>query len=93
MRSLIISALHKILLRSSNKGGRDRGHVAGAGEMINENKILVRKPEGKRPLKSGWRSGLDSNGSVHAPVAYSCEHSTEPLGFTTGGEMLEQLSN
>jgi hypothetical protein len=28
------------------------GHVACMAEMINSNKILVRKPKGKRPLRS-----------------------------------------
>jgi hypothetical protein len=71
------------------------GHVAHMGELTIAYKILVRKPQGKRPTRR-WedntgmgRCGLDSSGSGHGPVAGSCEHGNEPSGsIIKGGEFL-----
>jgi hypothetical protein len=59
------------------------------GETRNAYKILVGKPEGKRPLgrprsrwvdnRIGWY-GLDRAGSGEGPVEGSCEHGDEPSG-------------
>jgi hypothetical protein len=63
------------------------------GDMRNAYKILVGRPEGKRPvgrLRCRWEEnigmnlreigmhGLDSCGSGQGPVAGSCEHGNEP---------------
>jgi hypothetical protein len=62
------------------------------GETRNTYKILVRKPEGNRPLgrpSYRWEDnirmdlklvgayGLDESGSGYGPVAGSCEHGNE----------------
>jgi hypothetical protein len=64
--------------------------------MINSYRILVAKPEGKRPLgrpKSRWaylkECGLDSSGSDWELVVGSCEHGNEPSGYIKGGELGE----
>jgi len=76
------------------------GHVARMGEIRNATKILVGKPEGKRPLgkpRPRWEDnirmdlqkigcGMDSSGSGQGPVVGSCEHSNEPLGSIKGRE-------
>jgi hypothetical protein len=57
--------------------------------MRNAYNILVREPEGKRPLgrprhrwedniRMGGNSGLNSSGSGYGPVVGSCKHDNEP---------------
>jgi hypothetical protein len=71
-------------------------NVARVGAKMNAYRILVGKPEGKRPLgrpksrwvgnikidlrEIGWDS-MDRSGSGYGPVEGSCEHGDEPLGF------------
>jgi hypothetical protein len=50
LRSVITCTLLNTLLGSSNKGERERRHVAGMGEMRNAYKIFVGKLEGNRPF-------------------------------------------
>jgi hypothetical protein len=60
LRSSIICAVHQILLGWSNQGGWD-GHAGHAGrirEMRNTYKILVGKPEGKRPSEDLGVDGM-----------------------------------
>jgi hypothetical protein len=62
---------------------------------------VVGKPEGKRQLgkprrrregvtgkqgNSAWDNGFVSADLGHRPVAYSCEHGTEPSGSIQGVE-------
>jgi hypothetical protein len=49
MRSSVMCTIHHILLIILRRM-RWMGHAACMGEMRNSYKILVRKPEGKRPL-------------------------------------------
>jgi hypothetical protein len=69
------------------------GHVARVGEESKVYKVLVGKPEGKRPLgrpRSRWENGirmdwlggcrLESTVSGQGPVAGCCECGDEPLG-------------
>jgi hypothetical protein len=57
------------------------GHVACIGEMRHAYLVLVRKPEGKRPLRrwedlGNWVGSCELN-ACHlgkGPVAGSCEH-------------------
>jgi hypothetical protein len=67
------------------------------GEERKVYKVLVGKPEGKRPLERlrhrwedgnrmdlteiGWGSRVDPVGSGYGPVAGSCEYSDEPAGY------------
>jgi hypothetical protein len=71
-------------------------------------RILVGKPEGKRPLRRprrrwvdnieidlrgiGW-DGLDRTGSGWGPVEGSCEHGDEPSGSLKCWKILEYLHN
>jgi hypothetical protein len=44
-----------------SRGMRWAGHVAGMGEMRNAYKILIGKPEGRKPLgrpKRGWKDNI-----------------------------------
>jgi hypothetical protein len=82
------------------------GHVARMGETKNAYRILVGKPEGKRPLgrrrrrwvdnvkmdRMGWY-GLDRTGSEEGPVECSCEHGDEPSGSIKCWEVHEWLQN
>jgi hypothetical protein len=70
--------------------------VARMGEERKVYKVLVGKPEGKRPLgrprrrwedgirmdltRLAWGCGLDSTGSGQGPVAGCCECGDEPSG-------------
>jgi hypothetical protein len=69
--------------------------------MRNASRMLVAKPEGKRPLgrtkrrwemmkwiseKCGVNCGLDSFGSGQGPVAACRDHGNEPSGYIRGGE-------
>jgi hypothetical protein len=72
------------------------GHVARMGEERKVYKVLVGKPEGRRPLgrprrkwedgirndlgRLAWGCGLDSTGSGQGPVAGCCECGDEPSG-------------
>jgi hypothetical protein len=74
----------------------------------NAYRILVGKPEGKRPLgrprrrwvdniaidlrEIGW-DGLDRSGSGEGPVEDSCEHGDEPSGSLKCWEVPEWLQN
>jgi hypothetical protein len=76
--------------------------VAHIGEIINVYKILVRKPEGKRPCRRPsvgikiileWITGkedgkvwLDVSGSGYGSVLGSCEHGNEPSSSIKCGE-------
>jgi hypothetical protein len=71
------------------------GHAARMGEESKVYKVLVGKPEGKRPLgrlRRRWEDGskwilerlagwcgVDSVGSGWGPVAGSCRHDNVPL--------------
>jgi hypothetical protein len=75
----------------------------------NANKILVWKPEGKRPLERlsrRWQDAIKtdlkeigcedvdcSSGSGQSVVAGSCEHGNERSGFIKDWEFLDQLSD
>jgi hypothetical protein len=75
----------------------------GGEEMKNAYNILVRNPEGKRPLgrsRHRWEDnirldlreigcGQDASGSGQGSVAGSCEHGIESLGSIKGGEFLD----
>jgi hypothetical protein len=72
-------------------------HVAHMGERRGAYRVLVGKPEGRRPLGRsrhrwedtikidlqavGWGHGLDRSGSGQGQVAGCCECGNEPLGF------------
>jgi hypothetical protein len=61
MRSFIFYTLPQILLGKSHQGERLVGHVACMGEERNVCKVLMGKPEGKRPLvrpRRRWRDGI-----------------------------------
>jgi hypothetical protein len=72
--------------------------------MRNAYKILVEKPEGKRPFRrpSRWEYtgnsvggfGLDLSGLGYEPVAACCEHTIETWGFIKEEEknFLNQMS-
>jgi hypothetical protein len=49
--SFITCTLHHIFLRDKIEEDEMAEHVSCMGEMRNACKILVRKPEGKRPLR------------------------------------------
>lgn len=69
------------------------GFVTRRGNMRNAYKLLIGKPEGKKPLRRSKRRykkrlggyGLDYSG-------LSSEHGNKPLGSTTGGKLLDCLS-
>jgi hypothetical protein len=81
-------------------------HVARMGQQRNAYRILVGKPERKRPLgrprrrwvgnikmdlrEIGW-DGVDWIDMTQGPVEGSCEHSNEPLASTKCWEVLEWL--
>ena len=84
---------------------RQTGHVARMGEKRGVFRVLVGKPEGKRPLgnlgvdgriilrwifrKRGRNYGLDRAGSGWGQVAGICECGNEPLGSIKCGEFLD----
>jgi hypothetical protein len=88
---------------------RQAGQVARVGEMTNVYKILVGKPEGRRPLgrrRRRWKDnikldlkakGCEGADSIYlsrqGPVAGSCEHGNGLSGYIKGGELFEQLND
>jgi hypothetical protein len=93
------------------KSGRMKwvGHVVGMGETRNVYRILVGKPERKRPLgisrhrwvdniKTDLRDrigwcGLARSGSGYGPLDDSCEHGDEPSISIKCWGILEWLHN
>jgi hypothetical protein len=81
------------------------GHVAGVGERRGVYRILVGKPEGKRPLagpRSSWEDniiwilrkrnvgyGVDRAGSGYGQMAGTRECGNELLGSIKFGEFLD----
>jgi hypothetical protein len=60
------------------------GHVARMGETRNGYRILVGKPEGKRPLGTSRRRWMDN-----IKIDYrGCEHGNEPSVFIKCWEIL-----
>jgi hypothetical protein len=75
------------------------------GDKRGVNRVLVGKPEGKRPLgrprctwednismdlqEVGWEYGMDSAGSGYRHVAGTCECGNEPSGSIKSGELLD----
>jgi hypothetical protein len=104
IRNFITCTLHKSYWVDEIKEDKMGvvGHIAHVGEMRNLCKILVGKPEGKRPLRQtrhGWECIIRMNlreirvgrcgldtSSGHGPVAGSCEHSNEQSGSIKGRE-------
>jgi hypothetical protein len=80
-RKFIMRILHQIWLQRSTKEDEKERTRNTLGEEINAYKILLEKPEGRRPnrgLKCGWefkeiRCRLDTIGSEKGPVAESSE--------------------
>jgi hypothetical protein len=78
-------------------------YVAHMGDMRNAYKILIRKPEGKRPVGRPilenlrdirWgKYGLDLSGSGSEQVMFCFEHSNEPLDSVEGRKCLYLLSD
>jgi hypothetical protein len=69
-------------------------HVACLGETRNAYKILVRKPEGKRPIgrlrhKLGSNIRVDLREIGWEGVDWFCEHNNEPLCSIKGREFLD----
>jgi hypothetical protein len=50
------------------------GHAAHMGEKRDEYRILVRNPEGRKPVGKPRRRCEDLSGSGKGPVKDSCEH-------------------
>ena len=81
------------------------GHVARMGEGRGVHRVLVGKPEGKRPLgrpRRRWKGnikmdlqevgglcGLDGVGSGQGQVAGTCEYGDELSGSINCGEFLD----
>jgi hypothetical protein len=75
------------------------------GETRNAYRLLVGKPEGKRPLERPRRRWVDNikidvreirwdgSGSGQGPVEGSCEHGDEPSDSLKCWEVLEWLHN
>jgi len=88
---------------------RCAGHIACMGEIRNAYKILVGKPEGKRPLgghRHRWEDNikmdlwelrgmcrLDSSVSGQGPVVGFCEHCKERSSSIEGEKCLDFLSD
>jgi hypothetical protein len=85
-----------IIRQIKSRRMRWAGHVARMGEGRNVYRVLVGKPEGKRPLERprrrwedgikidlreiGWGCGVDSAGLGQGPLAGCCECGDEPSG-------------
>jgi hypothetical protein len=83
------------------------GHVVRIGEKRNAYKILVGKPEGRRPLGKPRRRWVDNikmdlkeiewddidwtDLAQEGPVEDSCEYGNEPSGSIKCWEVLEKL--
>jgi hypothetical protein len=65
-----------------SKRMRWAGHVARMGEKRNAYRILVGKPEGKRPLGRPRRMWVDNIKMDLREIGWegSCEHGNEPSG-------------
>jgi hypothetical protein len=86
-----------------SRGIKLAGKAARIGEMRNEYKISVEKPEGKRPLgrpRRRWKDnirkdlremGWEDVDWIHLiqDMTGSCEHGNEPSGSIKGGEFLD----
>jgi hypothetical protein len=86
---------------------RWEGHVACIGKRRGSYRILVGKPEGKRPLvrpkrrwkdniklvlqEVGWAHGLDRSGSGEAQVASTCKRGNTPSDSIKCEKFLDQL--
>jgi hypothetical protein len=95
---------HKIIIRQiKSRKMRWEGHVARMREERKVYKVLVGKPEGKRPLgrtrrrwEDGFRTdlsdmgGVDSTGSAQGPVVGCCECGDKPSG-SSATEFLRSL--
>ena len=79
-------------------------HVARMGNMTGAYKLLVEKPEGKRPLGRPWHRwedikmdlqeverghGLDRAGTEQGQMAGTCKRGNEPSGFIKCVEFLD----
>jgi hypothetical protein len=91
MRNFIICTHLQISLGKSRRM-RWAGHVARMGEERKVYKVLVGRPEGKRPLgrpRRRWEDGIRMDlreiglGGVVCPVAGCCECGDEPSGSCT----------
>jgi hypothetical protein len=97
------------IIRMIKSRMRWTGHVARMGETRTAYRILVGKPEEKRPLERPRRRwvdnteidlrdrmgwyGLDRSGSGYGQVEGSCEHDDEPSDSLKCWEVLEWLHN
>jgi hypothetical protein len=86
-----------IIRQIKSRRMRWAGHVARVGEEWEVYKILMEKPEGKRPLErprrrwedgiridlreTGCGYGVDPVDSGQGPVAGCCEYGDEPAGY------------
>jgi hypothetical protein len=59
MRSFITCSSQNIIRMINSRRMRWAGHVARMGEKRNACRILVGKPEGKKPLERGRRNWFD----------------------------------
>jgi hypothetical protein len=94
-------------IREKNEGKRDERSRSTIGEMRNAYRILIGKPEGKKPLGrpridgriilkwilKGIGCGMDSFDLGHEHLSGSSEHGNEPSGSIKGGECHVQLSD
>ena len=65
------------------------GHVARIGKRSHVYRVLVGKPEGKRPLGRRWRRREDNIKMDLQEVACTCECGKEPSGSIKCGEFLD----
>jgi hypothetical protein len=95
----ILYSFPNIIRQVKSRRMRWAGHVARMGEERKVYRVLVGKPEERRPLgkprhgwengirldlrEIGWGCGLDSTGSGQRPVASCCECGDEPSGSCT----------
>jgi len=103
-----LSDLHSspnIILVIESRTMRWEGHVARIVEWRDVYRVMVGKPERKRPLSNpmrrrvdniktelqelGWRHGLDSSGLGQGEVVGTCTCGNEPSGSTKCGEFLD----
>ena len=98
-------SLPNIIQAMKSSRMRWAGHVAYIGMGRGSYRVLVGKPEGRRPLgesryrwdsiikmdlqKVGWERGLDCSGSGKGQVAASSEYCNEPSGSIKHREFLD----